>query len=356
MVSQRNYRCRISEIKVCDTSTVILENELVRISILAGKGADIYEFLDKRTDTDYMYRERRGLDRLDGFVPSVATEQGAFWDYMVGGWFELFPNSGNISHTQNAQIGQHGEVCLQPWSWKIVCDTAECISVEFSVKTRRTPFLLKRKMTLHSGSPTLEIRERVTNDGNCRAEFLWGHHITFGEGFLNENCLIDLPDCTVVNRADYDNPNSRIKPEKPSSWDCMPGKNGEIIDGSRVLSRNSGVAEMLFATEMKSAWFAINDPQKKSGLAVSWDGSMFRSLWIWEEFCASAGWPLYKDAYALALEPQVSDIPVLHNASKAGKTVWLEANETVETWMMATVFHDGRRIAAVKADGTILFK
>lgn len=355
MLSQRNYGCRISEFKIYETPVVVLENELLRIGVLAGKGADIYEFLDKRTDTDFMFRERRGLDRLNGFIPSVATAQGPFWDYMIGGWFELFPNASNASHSQGAQIGQHGEVYLQPWDWKIIEDSPECISVEFSVRTMRTPFLLKRTMTLRSNSGVLEMKESVTNDSACRAEFLWGHHVTFGEAFLNENCVIDLPECKVVNPAPYDSPASRLRPDCPGNWYDMEGKDGSRIDQSKVLGRDAGVSEMLFAIEMQESWFAINDRVKKSGMAVSWDGDMYRSLWIWEEFCASAGWPLYSDTYALALEPQVSDVPMLENSSAVGKSVWLEAKQSISTWITVSVFHDERKVVHVDPDGTIKF-
>ena len=353
MTSQRNYGCRISEISISKTPVIVLENELVRVGVLAGKGADIYEFLDKRTDTDFMFRERRGLDRLNGFIPSVATDQGSFWDYFVGGWFEVFPNSGKAAHSQGAQIGQHGEAAFLPWDWKVLEDSVDCISVEFSVRTMRTPFLLKRTMTLRSGSPTLEIHEKVTNEGNCSAEFLWGHHITFGEAFLNENCRIDLPRCSVVNPTPHNSPHSRIKPDAPGCWYDLEGKDGSRIDGSVVLPRDSGVSEMLFATEMEKHWFAINDRRKKSGLGVSWDGGIFHSLWIWEEFCANDGYPFYKSTYALALEPQVSEIPILHNASAAGKSVWIEGKQSVETWLKATVFNDERQVREVDADGRV---
>ena len=94
MSIQRNFGCRITECCIQGYKVVVLENHLLRISVLAGMGAGIFEFLYKPTDTDFMYRDRLGLERLNGFIPTVNSDLGNFWDYHIGGWYELFPNSG----------------------------------------------------------------------------------------------------------------------------------------------------------------------------------------------------------------------------------------------------------------------
>ena len=48
---ERNYGCRLSEFSICGIPAFAMENELMRIGILAGKGGDIYEWLHKGTDT-----------------------------------------------------------------------------------------------------------------------------------------------------------------------------------------------------------------------------------------------------------------------------------------------------------------
>ena len=51
---ERNFGCRVSDSWMYrGLKTVVMENELIRIVILADKGADIYQFVYKKTDTDF---------------------------------------------------------------------------------------------------------------------------------------------------------------------------------------------------------------------------------------------------------------------------------------------------------------
>ena len=52
--NERNYGCRVSDSWTYrGLKTVVLENELLRIVILADKGADIYLFVNKPLDVDF---------------------------------------------------------------------------------------------------------------------------------------------------------------------------------------------------------------------------------------------------------------------------------------------------------------
>ncbi len=51
---ERNYGCRICEVIYKGLKTVFLENEKIRIGILADKGTDIFEFLYEPKEIDFM--------------------------------------------------------------------------------------------------------------------------------------------------------------------------------------------------------------------------------------------------------------------------------------------------------------
>ena len=54
---ERNYGCRVSDSWTYrGLKTVVLENDLLRIVILADKGADIYQFVYKPLDVDFFLR------------------------------------------------------------------------------------------------------------------------------------------------------------------------------------------------------------------------------------------------------------------------------------------------------------
>src|SRR5437762_13491838 len=148
-----DYRKRFSRASLCT-----LENQLIRISVVADKGADIYEFLHKPTDTEFLLRTPLGLRRQPRTLPTINLREGSFSDFYEGGWQELLPVAGDFpSESKGAQFGQHGEVALLPWSYRINEDNPERISVTFSVNTTRTPLHLNRTMIVEDGEPALRI-------------------------------------------------------------------------------------------------------------------------------------------------------------------------------------------------------
>ena len=176
----RNHGCRVSEFVLKGYRSVALENEKLRVTVLADKGTDIFEFLYKPLDVDFMWRSPAGLRAHANYVPSSAREAGSFMDFYEGGWHEMFPNCGARSVHQGAELGQHGEVALLPWNYVITRDKSDVIEVRFNVRTVRTPFHLTKTLSLRRNEPVLRIRERVTNESGQEVDFTWGHHPALG--------------------------------------------------------------------------------------------------------------------------------------------------------------------------------
>ena len=355
MFKERNYGCRMMAFAIHGHQAVSMENQFLRVGILPGWGCLIYEFLDKRTDTDFMMRERRGLSRLNGYEPAKAGPQGAFWDYMVGGWFEMFPNAGKSCEYGGAVYGQHGEVAYQPWSFSVEADEPDRVRLRFAVETMRTDFRLERTMELRGGVPALFIEERVTNHSADAQPFVWGHHFTMGEAFLNENCVIDAPACQVVDRNAQDMPNSQLMHGGEGTLTAMPGKRGEPVDESRVLNGASGVNEMLYLRHLPEGWIAVSDREKRVGIGLAWDNAIFPHAWLWKEFCAGKGFPLYGRCYAMSVEPCVTSVPMLSSAIDAGEAVFLQPGASCTSWLTAAVHHSGAPVVQVERDGSFVF-
>lgn len=69
---------------------VSMENDLIKVTVASGKGADIVEFLHKPSDTDFMFHSFQNMDA--GFhMPTTSAGDGSFHDIYSGGWQELFP-------------------------------------------------------------------------------------------------------------------------------------------------------------------------------------------------------------------------------------------------------------------------
>src|SRR5439155_7280832 len=93
---ERNYACRITESVFRGLRCVTLENQLIRVSVVADKGADIYELLHKPTDTEFLLRTPLGLRRQPPTLPTINLRAGSFSHCYQGGWQELLPVAGDF--------------------------------------------------------------------------------------------------------------------------------------------------------------------------------------------------------------------------------------------------------------------
>ena len=146
----RNYNCRIREYTFQGQRLLFLENELLCVGIWVDKGADIFEFVHKPSDTDFMLHTPQGM--RGPAVQSAASSWGSFLDYYEGGWQEILPNGGPACTYQHIEFGLHGEISTIPWQYTIDVDNPDKVQVTFEVRPFRTPFCLKRWMTLRSGA------------------------------------------------------------------------------------------------------------------------------------------------------------------------------------------------------------
>jgi len=94
-VHERNYGCRVKdELTYRGLLIMTLENKLLRISVLLDQGTDIFEFLHKPTDTDFMWHSPTGVRGAASAPPSSYLESGCVMVFYVGGWQELVPHRG----------------------------------------------------------------------------------------------------------------------------------------------------------------------------------------------------------------------------------------------------------------------
>lgn len=90
----RNHGCRISDDWTYKgTRTVVLENELLCVTVLVDKGTDIVEFRYKPLDLDYLLMLLGGIRNPKHDVPSAAFDE-PFHDYYSGGWNDTVPSDG----------------------------------------------------------------------------------------------------------------------------------------------------------------------------------------------------------------------------------------------------------------------
>ena len=120
----RNYGCRFQEIVYKGFGALVIENEIIRTTILVDKGTDIIELLYKPKDVDFMWRSPVEVDASNKNPVTRALESGYFLDVYEGGWQELLPSITTPTNYKGTYLGFHGEVMFLPWQYQILEDSA----------------------------------------------------------------------------------------------------------------------------------------------------------------------------------------------------------------------------------------
>jgi len=114
---ERSFGCRVNdEFTYRGLRVLTLENSLIKVSVLLDKGADIFEFIHKPSDTDFMWRSPLGVRPQPMNLNTIPAAEGDFMDYYEGGWQEVFPSGGRPCVYKGGQMGLHGEVWGIPGS------------------------------------------------------------------------------------------------------------------------------------------------------------------------------------------------------------------------------------------------
>jgi hypothetical protein len=333
---QRHHGCRIRECVWRGHTLVMLENELLRVTILVSKGADIVEFRHKPTDIDVLWHTARGMPAANSYVPETAGGWDVFFDFFVGGWQESFPTGNTFGAYKGAGLTIHGEVSVLPWDCTILKDEADEISVAFEVECRRMPFRLRRVMTLRRNESSVGFDEKAENLAGQPMEYAWGHHPTFGPPFLTPDCVVDLPPGVVSTRPAGLHPKPRLKQGHTGNSLVVPNVNGTPVDLRRVPPAQGGTMDNYEIKLAGEGFCALRNSALNLGFGLTWDADMFPYLWEWE---VSQGWdsyPLWSRDYLLALEP--FNCPVgggLHTLADKGVLPVLQPGETRAIWLRA---------------------
>ena len=331
---ERNYGARYCDkYKYDDLRVIVMENELIRLSMLLDQGTDIFEFLYKPKDVDFMLRTPNGIRNRAKYAASWETDF-SFMDYYEGGWQELFPHGSAPTTYQDARIGQHGEVWGVPWNYEVLNDTPEEVCIRFWVRTVRTPFLLEKTITLKSGESILHVSEKATHEGVAPFEFMWGHHIAFGAPFLSADCAIDA-DAQRVRVDDIDHP-----------WPV--GNDG--IDHGLVIPTERDEEQMKYLLDLNAGWYGFTNTKLNVGFGAVWDRDVFDCLWIWQEFNYTKGYPWYGRVYGSAIEP-FSSLPGAHE--NGTRLLTLNGGETLETDFKVLAYDGCTRVASISPDGRV---
>jgi hypothetical protein len=311
-------------------SALWLENGLLRVGVLPEKGADIFEIT-------YLPRGIQLLMQTPwGLKPPASQPQGHFLDNYEGGWQELFPSANDACEYRGRAIPFHGEVALLPWQFEVFQEDAAETAVRLWVDCRLTPFRLERTMRLRRGEIRLIIQEKVTNTGSEPFEFVWGHHLTLGGGFLEDGCLLDTPaERLYTSDLLFEPLTARLAPGQDSPWPLATGRDDRPVDLRLIPGPQAHSHDDVFLGSLKRGYYAVSNPRLQLRFTLEWDARVFPWVIFWQPY-GGADLPPLTGTYGAGLEPWTARYP-LAQAVAAGQAFSLEGGESLETVLAAQV-------------------
>ena len=354
----RNHGCRINDDLVWKgIQSVLLQNELVQILVHPEKGSEISQFLYKPLDIDFMWRNPNKLHNPSKFTPSAGDDTSPFLDHWSGAWFEALPNGGPACDYKSAHLGFFSDTVNIPWEHRILRDDPDCVQLALWVRTYRTPFIVRKILTLKANNPSLFIEEQLTNTSKEDLEYVWVHHPVLGAPFLDSTCRIECPDCKTIVWIDEDGPDYRMKLHQEGKWPYVEGLDGEKVDLRKVLPPDTGTMDNFYLTDFKYPWIGVTNTSKKLGFGFAFDPEMWKYFLMWQGFGGGIGYPWFHRTYHMGFEAWSSnECGGLDNAIQNKTARKLKAGESVNTWMTAIVYPSKGDIAQLTKEGKATFK
>jgi hypothetical protein len=333
--------------------TAFLENESLRIMVLTGKGGDIVEFRDKRTDVDVLWRTPHNWTPPERrYVPTAAEQT---WnDHYPGGWQVNLPVAGGGREIEGNAYGLHGESALVPWDADVIRDDDEAVTLGLSTELVRYPFEIERELTLPARASRLEIEESVTNVGEVDLEYVWQQHVAVGPPLLGPAARLDVPAARGATPEYGDAfPNGRLDGDATFEWPHAPGADEETIDLREVPPENSTIHDQAFALDLDAGWYALTNPDIDLGFALTFPVEPFECLWYWQAFGGYHESPWFNRTYNAGLEPTTAYPGSADVQRENGTMNTLAAGETVEARFVAATYGGVESVASVREDGTV---
>jgi galactose mutarotase-like enzyme len=309
---------------------ITLESELLRVTVLPEKGADVVELVHVPTGVDILFKAPWGL-RPPGAPPREEADGLEFIGNYEGGWQELLPNTNDACTYDGVELPFHGEVALLRWD----ADVRSEREVKLSVRCRSLPLALERVMRLEPGRPELVVEGNVRNDGHARVPFVWGQHLVVGPPFLEAGCRLELPATRIVTAEQVWEETARLAPGQESAWPHARLRAEGTVDLRDVPGPEAGSHDDLYVGGFSEGSASVENTRLGLTFRLRWDERVYPWVVLWQPYGGAVD-PSLAGSYALGLEPWTSR----HNlaaAIDAGEARWLDPGESLSTTLVVSI-------------------
>lgn len=334
---------------------LVLQNDLLSATVLLDQGADIHALVYKPRGADALWKPPRSM-REPGVGPIPEGDSETVWhSYYRGGWNVIFPNFGPAVEYKGAPLDFHGEAARTPWQLEGVESAGDRLEATMAVTLLKSPFHIRRVMSLESGRPVLSIQETVTNDGEQEWDLMWGHHPAFGPPLLSPEAVIDTGARFIESDDGSEIPATDLALGRTWEWPAVEDRQGRRVDMSRIPAAGSRLSRVLYLKEFEEGWYALTNTGLGWGIGLVWDATLFPYACFWQETGGELGHPFFGKAYVTAIEPFSSypGIGLTAAMEKTGTQLTLAPGES-RTLELSVVFYEGsERVTHIDRAGAV---
>ncbi len=314
-------------------TAVVLENSRLRVTVLPGHGAKVWEFSSKRAGRDLLYHHPRFDVRPPVFGANVD-------DWWTGGIDEVAP-TGHACVIGGEKLPFLGEFWSQPWRYEVENPGPDVARVHLSAGGIITPLRIDRWMELRPDESFVRSRHLLTNVGYEPFDFMWGIHPGLA---VRPGSRIQAP----AEQALFEGGSGVDTPDGTwYAWPDLPQRGGGVLDLSMARPPDPPAVEQHYLTRLRDGWLAVTDPDSRSGFAMAFDKEVFPVVWLWSVY---GGW---RGVYTAAFEAWTAYPAPLDKVIEAGLQRRLEPGETLETEVRFIAFEGLRSVGDVAFDGRV---
>ena len=126
---------------------------------------------------------------------------------------------------------------------------------------------------------------------------------------------------------------------------------------SRVPASGDRRAVLAYLGGFRSGFFAITNPTLGIGAGLRWPLETFGNAWLWQEVVSGEGFPWFRRAYVVAVEP-ASTTPgqgIANARAKGSRGVTLTGFSSREVVLEAVLFEGTGPVADIAEGGSVKF-
>ena len=267
-----------------DVGAVILENDLLKVTVLPEWGSKTASIIHKPTGYELLWQNPEPAFRKTGYGDPYPNGDKSGFD-------EMFPTISRCFYEhppwEGTEMPDHGEVWSIPWRYSL---SKNCLDMR--VEGIRFPYTLEKKVALKDNC--LRHDYRVKNNGPAPFAFIWAAHPLFNTCPGMEFRVPEGMDSIIT--AVPGNPLGPYGREHPFP-ECLDME-GNKLDLSHVPGRNEvGYQKYYFAEKVTEGWCELHHPDQDLTIRLSYPKEQVPYLGMWLNVL---GWA---DQYNIAPEP-----------------------------------------------------